>query len=267
MNGLRRTAILTVVSLLFLVTQAYAYSVTFGGVTAKQNGLDAGLTSAMSGIDNSTNTAVPGSFTFIETFDLPGGGGGFNTLNATKLEGSLGNYGFSNVSIGGVAAAPFDDETYFFYTPKQGGLENPFTTIKVPNTAFFAYQPNLYIDYLGLYFGSIDTYNALEFYFSNGRTETITGTYILSQYYGGLGTQYSGSWTDPASNVYVNLHFNLPSEVFTAFALKTSNVALEIDNFVARVVPVAPVPEPSTVILIGTGLLGLAALGRKRSEQ
>lgn len=271
MNALGRTAILTMVSLLFLVTQAYAYTISFGGVEAKQdlygNGTlySAGLTADKFGIDRLTNTANASLGYFIETFDLSNGAGGFNTLNATKLEVTGGGYAFRKNTLPGVAAAPANDVTNFFFSPQPPINNIPSVlpaSVKVPLTAFYAYQPSLFIDYLGLYFGSVDTYNSLEFYFLDNTIKTLTGTEILGEYLNQTGNQLS-----PNSNVYVNIDFDLSKEVFTAFAVRTTGVALEIDNFVAHVAPVAPVPEPSTMILFGAGLLGLAALGRKRSEQ
>lgn len=259
------------VSLLFLVTQAHAVTITFEGVTALQNGVDAGLTSGRSGIDNATNTVIEDNW-FIETFDKPvlGGGftGGFTTLDETELT-IVNGIDFRQNSLTGVAAAPANDLTYFAYIPKAlqpGQTTNVPASVFVPNTAFDAYAPGLYIDYMGLYFGSIDTYNTLYFYLLDQSVIELTGTYILSQYYGGLGTQYSGSWTDPASNVYVNLDFDLlAGEIFTSFMFYTDGVALEIDNIVTHVTNV--VPEPSTFILLGAGLLGFVALGRKRFAQ
>lgn len=249
-----------IASLLFLATQAYAYTITFGGVDATQNGVSAGLTANTPGIDPLTNTATQPDW-FIETFDKPvvGGGftGGFTTLDESKLEVLAGGYDFRIGTLSSVAAAPANDETYFFFSPEQGG-ELP-ASVTVPNTAYYAYQPGLFIDYLGLYFGSIDTYNFLDFELLGGGSFTITGTEILTTLQG-----TSGDQTLPSSNVYVNINFDLPTEVFTAFRVRTTGVALEIDNIVAHV---SPVPEPSTLILFGAGLLGLVALGRKRFAQ
>lgn len=261
MNRLGRTALLLMASLLFLTTQAHAYTISFGGVAATQDGVSAGLTADRVGIDASTNTAVEPNW-FIETFDKEDGTGGFTTLDESQLI-TTGGYDFNNVSVTGVAAAPANDDTYFAYTPELGG-GTPASVI-VPNTAFDAYTPGLYIDYMGLYFGSIDTYNSLEFYLLDGDVITLTGTEILSNYYQGI--DYSGDWEASASNVYVNLDFDLlGGEVFTGFALMTNDVALELDNIVTHVSPV-PTPEPSTFILLGAGLLGLVAVGRKRFVQ
>ncbi len=62
--------------------------------------------------------------------------------------------------------------------------------------------------------------------------------------------------------MYVNMFFNA-DELFTAFEFRTTDVAFELDNVVAGVAP-APVPEPSTVLLWGTGLAALGFAVRRR---
>jgi hypothetical protein len=190
---------------------------------------------------------------FIETFDAAPSGG-FTTINTSDISTTGGGYGITQGSVPG-AAAPANDETYYFFTPSQGGIVP--ASVTVENADFIAFDPSLYIDYMGLYFGSIDTYNSLEFNLLNGDSFTITGTEILQEFNG-----TSGNQVDSASNVYVNIDF-APEDFFTGFTLHTTGVALEIDNVVTHVTTV-PTPEPSTFILLGAGLLGLVALGRKK---
>ena len=83
-----KTAFLAVASVFFLVVQAQAISITFGGVEATQGGLAAGLTADRSGIDADTNTAV-GEGWYIETFDKVDEQGkvtgGFTTLDRKSV--------------------------------------------------------------------------------------------------------------------------------------------------------------------------------------
>ncbi|WP_319584871.1 PEP-CTERM sorting domain-containing protein [uncultured Pseudodesulfovibrio sp.] len=268
MKSFGKTAILTVASLFFLLSQAHAYTISFGGVNAQQtiynsdiaSVVNAGLTANKAGINSSTNTAVAPGW-FIETFDSQVENndgmntiGGFTTLNASMLTTTGGGYGFAQNNISG-AAAPANDATYYFFTPDQGGSVP--ASVSVDNSDFLAYNPDLYIDYMGLYFGSIDTYNSLEFTLLNGGSFTITGSYIL-----GLFSGTSGNQVDSASNVYVNIDF-APEDFFTGFTLHTTGIALEIDNVVTHVTTL-PTPEPSTFILLGAGLFGLVAFGRKK---
>ncbi len=225
---------------------------------------------------NGNNTAPTGYF--IETFDQPGSagatvngitiaaGGGFNTLDPTKLD-VTGGLGIRQGSVANVAAAPAGDNTFYAYAPGPGsGTTN--ANIKVDYTDFFAFQDGLYISYLGLYLGSIDTYNNIAFYSGNSLLQTaegllsdgiLQGTEIL-----GIMNGNSGNQVESNSNVYVNLFFAL-DEMFTAFEFRTTGLAFEIDNVVAGV-SINPVPEPSTFLLLGGGLLGLGFIARRRKQ-
>jgi len=140
------------------------------------------------------------------------------------------------------------------------------TSVRVDFSSLLAapiYGPGYAIDYLGVYYGSVDTYNGMRFY--NGDTlitgigllddGTLTGMEILAA----LGGQ-SGNQTSPNSNVYVNLFFQ-PGEQFTAFEFYTTGIAIEIDNVVSHI---GQVPEPASLALVGLSLLGLAGIRRRR---
>jgi hypothetical protein len=74
------------------------------------------------------------------------------------------------------------------------------------------------------------------------------------------GPQVQNSPVYTASNSFMgNLAYDLMS-VTIAFSL-SANSNVGISGFVQQV----PVPEPSTLLLVGSGLLGLVAFGRKRS--
>lgn len=268
-----KTTFIVSAAFFLLVLQAEAVLITFGGQTATDG---SGLTSSF--VD-AGNVNVPNSGYIIETFDQPssvfrtittdngglitvGAGGGFNTLDPTKLD-VTGGLGIREGSVGGVAATPAGDTTFFAFGPgPDSGTTN--ATLKVENSDFYAYQPGLFIRYLGLYYGSIDTYNNIAFF--SGDELLITSSGYLSD---GIlqGSEIldalngtSGNQTQPGSNVYVNLAFE-SDEIFTAFEFRTTGIAFELDNIVAGV---APIPEPATMLLLGTGLLGLAGVNRKR---
>ncbi len=273
---LGKSVFLSFTALLFLVAQAQALTITFNHQVPNDG---SGKTS-LNGVD-ANNNALPGFI--IETFDQPGSvnrtitaanggtitigaGGGFNTLDPTKLD-VTGGLGIRQGSVDGVAAAPAGDTTFFAYGPGPSSGTTA-ATIKVENSDFYAYQPGLYVWYLGLYYGSIDTYNNIAFYTNDGLLTTqsgylsdgiLQGSEILAAMGGTSGDQFGDG-----SNVYVNLFFD-NDEIFTAFEFRTTGVAFELDNVVAGVRPLSAIPEPTTMLLLGFGLLGIAGVSRRKS--
>lgn len=255
-----------------------------------------GLTSRL--IDPS-NVMPANSGFFVETFDVstytplpaPGnnGLGGANTAGTTEasLLGGLGtiqqNQGCSINSWGGpaitaenggfgvrkgsagFAAAPGrgsanQDNTCFAFGPRQGGgaSSNTPATVKVDYSPILA--PGVSIDYLGIYYGSIDTYNNIAFYSGDELLTTdsgflmdgiLQGQEILNALNG-----QSGSQSGAGSNVYVNLFFE-PGEVFTAFEFRTSGVAFEFDNVVVGLDNRVPAPATLGLLILGLGGLVL----------
>ncbi|NPU86569.1 MAG: PEP-CTERM sorting domain-containing protein [Syntrophaceae bacterium] len=225
---------------------------------------------------NNANVALPGYF--IETFDkpgsagetivLPGGniyvnaGGGFNSLNPyTDLSIMYGSVGIRKDSVTGVAATPAGDTTFYAYAPGTDYPDGNTAAVRVLYEDFMQTY-GVKISYLGLYYGSIDTYNEIAFYSGDSpfigdgilSDGVITGTELLNVFGG-----YSGNQFQDGSNMYVNLFFDA-DELFTAFEFRTSAVAFEMDNVVTGF---AAVPEPTTILLLGLGLVGLAGARRK----
>src|SRR5690606_4565649 len=150
----------------------------------------------------------------------------------------------------GVAATPANNTTCFGFGPQAGGALT--ASVKIDYSPILA--PGDSINYLGLYYGSIDNYNQIDFYSGTTLLRPLTGAEILGSQGGTSGDQYQSG-----SNVYVNLFFN-PEEAFTAFELRTTDRAFEFDNIVVGLSsrpPVTPVPAPPALGLIVLGMLGL----------
>ena len=157
--------------------------------------------------------------------------------NNTAPSTLTGNYTMFPIPSGtSQSAAPAGDTSKYFLS-----VPNPSST----GSATFAFSFDM--DYLGLYWGSIDTYNKIEF-FNNG---TLTGTVLGSN----VANPANGNQTLGYSNRYVHIS----DIVFDKFTLTSTQYAFEVDNIAVRAVP-----EPTTLLLFGAGLAGLAAVGRRR---
>ena len=103
-------------------------------------------------------------------------------------------------------------------------------------------------DYLGLFWGSVDTYNTFEF---------LNGTDIVASFGGEIITvagPANGNQSAPYSNLYVNF-YDIPD--FDAVRFLSTQYAFEFDNMA---VGVNPIPVPGAVLL---GMLGLSIAGIK----
>jgi len=257
--------------------QSYALTIDFGYQTP---GDGSGKTSTFV---NANNTADPNLGYYIETFDKPGSaattvaipggtiniaaGGGLTSFTNPAAELQITNGSSIGIQKGSNSsgAAPAGDTTFYAYGPGPNNNAGSAVSLLVKYDSFLNQMPGYYLSYLGMYYGSIDTYNNIAFYNGN---QLLQGTGLLAD--GVLSGQEiltamsgtSGNQLADGSNVYINLGFD-PSESFTAFEFRTTGIAFEVDNIVSGF---APVPEPSTMMLLGLGLFGMAVYGKRRMD-
>jgi hypothetical protein len=109
--------------------------------------------------------------------------------------------------------------------------------------------------YVGLLWGSVDTYNTLELYNGGTLVGTITGTDVTASANGDQGAN---------GTFYVNIDSTL---AFDSIVASSTQYAFEFDNVAYN--PThnpPPVPEPLTLSLFGIGLAGVAGWRRRRNQ-
>jgi hypothetical protein len=286
-----KTKLVVGLAIVCAASMANAALISFGGIAAT----DGSVTTSGRPADSDwvggvgSNILSPSSGFFIETFDyatrntdlpvglyagdvIPANVNINNNGDATCGINSWGSLDFdlANGSLGvqqvnnGNGAHNNANSTCFGFTPQPGG-STP-STLVVDFSAFIGVGAS--IDYFGLYFGSVDTYNFLEFgsvingVFSaidvDGFGTVLSGTEILDEIQAQSGNRDS-------ANVYLNIDFGA-TETFTAFRMTTNQIAMEIDNVVIGLENRGQIPEPSPIALLSIGLLGLAITRRKNKN-
>jgi hypothetical protein len=172
-----------------------------------------------------------------------------------------GDYGVTNQNIGGTAVIDRGvndnnqsiNTTCFAYTPTSRAALNPTSEVALDfsgildSAALLSGEP-MYVDYLGFFWGTIDSYNSFDFYKNDELIAQIDGLDLYNDF-GGLNLGRNGE--------YVNFIFD-ENAGFDKLVVTSSGIATEFDNIVNRIAPVN-VPEPSTLAIFALGVIGLAS--------
>jgi hypothetical protein len=136
------------------------------------------------------------------------------------------------------------------------GITDTYLTVPYYNSAgaVSLTTPGSY-NYFGLYWGSLDLYNAVHFYDGASLIGSYNGADIFS-------LLANGGQTSWASNRYVNFLFT-DGDLFDRIVLVSTNWAFESDNH-AFGNTTTSVPEPGTLAMFGLGLIGLGMMARRR---
>jgi hypothetical protein len=115
-------------------------------------------------------------------------------------------------------------------------------------------------NYLGLLWGSVDTYNSLTFYAGSHQVGTLTGSSVLTPPNGDQGV---------SGTAYINIG---TSFAFNRVVLTSTQHAFEFDNVAFGAIGSVPplfgtVPEPASVVMFGTAFLVVSGVTWSRNRK
>ncbi len=170
--------------------------------------------------NQTTNTGLAVAFT---------GGGAF-------VQGSMAGQYVAPIISGG-------NNLFFESSTATGPDTTTYVSTGIGSTTLtFATTPT---NYLGILWGSIDSYNSLTFNFADGTSQTVTGAMIIASL---------------SSNATATAYVNFIGSAFTSVVASSTATSFEFDNVAYG----TAVPEPSSLVLCGIAAAGLGAVRLRR---